>query len=115
MTGLAVSDDYIVTQFFLEPAIHVYRRADHKLLHQLEGHEYGGQAIVILGSILYSGSKDRSMRSWDLETGDELCEAKDHRDYIHTVQARYAGGSVTWCNVWLHCARSAKLGLSGFG
>jgi hypothetical protein len=49
------------------------------------------QAVAILGSILYSGSKDRSLRSWDLATGEALCEARDHRDYILTCQARYGG------------------------
>ena len=27
--------------------------------------------------------------SWDLDTGDELCEARDHRDYILTCVARF--------------------------
>lgn len=88
VTGLAVSTDYIVAQFFLEPTIHVFSRSTHSLVHTLEGHEYGGQAVAILGSILYSGSKDRTLRSWDLATGEALCEARDHRDYILTCQAR---------------------------
>ena len=32
-------------QFFLEPELHVFDRNTHKLLHRLEGHEYGGQAV----------------------------------------------------------------------
>ena len=28
--------------------------------------------------------------SWDLVIGDELCEARDHRDYILTCVARWA-------------------------
>jgi len=88
VTGLAVSEEYIVTQFFLEPTIQVFSRKTQKLVHSLEGHEYGGQAIAILGDILYSGSKDRSLRSWDLKTGEDLCEARDHRDYIITCLAR---------------------------
>lgn len=87
VTGLAVSLDYIVAQYFQEPELHVYGRKDQKLLHRLEGHEYGGQAVQILGSILYSGSKDKSLRSWDLETGEALCEARDHRDYIQCCTA----------------------------
>ena len=50
------------------------------------------RVIQILGCILYSGSKDRSLRSWDLATGDELCEARHHRDYIISCRARYGGG-----------------------
>jgi len=87
VTGLAVSQEYIVAQFFQEPEIHVYSRKDLTLIHRLEGHEYGGQAIQILGSILYSGSKDKSLRSWDLTTGEALCEARDHRDYIQCCVA----------------------------
>jgi len=88
VSGLAVSSDYIVAQYFQEPELHVFRRKDHQLLHRLEGHEYGGQAVQILGSILYSGSKDRTLRSWDLVAGEALCEARDHRDYILCCQAK---------------------------
>ena len=64
VTGLAVSSNYIVAQvnkkglkinlkteiisafqFFLEPELHVFDRNTHQLLHRLEGHEYGGQAV----------------------------------------------------------------------
>ena len=34
------------------------------------------------GGILYSGSKDCSVRSWDLIAGRELSCARDHRDYV---------------------------------
>ena len=34
------------------------------------------------GGILYSGSKDCSVRSWDLIAGRELNCARDHRDYV---------------------------------
>ena len=52
VTGLAVSPDYIVAQFFQEPAIHVFSRKDKTLLHRLEGHEYGGQALQVLPGVL---------------------------------------------------------------
>ena len=82
VTGMDVSDRYIVAQYFLDPVIDVFDRKSQKLIHRLEGHEYGGQAVQILGQILYSGSKDCSFRTWDLKTGEALAKVKDHRDYI---------------------------------
>lgn len=37
MTGLAVSERYIVAQYFMEPKIDVFDRKSLKLLHRLEG------------------------------------------------------------------------------
>ena len=100
MTGLAVSERFIIAQYFLEPDISVFDRKSLKLLHKLSGcsqcsvvqhlspltslsgHEYGGQTVELEGQVLYSGSKDCSLRSWDLVAGQELCCARDHRDYV---------------------------------
>ena len=82
MTGLAVSERFIIAQYFLEPDISVFDRKSLKLLHKLSGHEYGGQTVELEGQVLYSGSKDCSLRSWDLVAGRELCCARDHRDYV---------------------------------
>ena len=64
VTGLAVSEDYIVAQFFLEPAIHVFSRKDRTLLHRLEGHEYGGQALQVTRSLRSHSSWTVSSRFW---------------------------------------------------
>merc|ERR1719309_128101 len=88
VTGLAVSDDYIVTQYFMEPAIDVFDRSSLELLHRLEGHEYGGQAVQILGHVLYSGAKDRSFRSWDLTAGRLVSCVTHHRDYVTCLVVR---------------------------
>ena len=85
MTGLAVSERFIVAQYFLEPDIDVFDRKSLKLLHKLSGHEYGGQTVGLAGQILYSGSKDCSVRSWDLIGGRQLCCAEDHRDYVQSL------------------------------
>ena len=37
VTGLAVSERYIVAQYFMEPKIDVFDRKSLKLLHRLEG------------------------------------------------------------------------------
>ena len=59
-----------------------FDRKSLKLLHKLSGHEYGGQTVGLAGQILYSGSKDCSLRSWDLRTGSAVCSVSHHRDYI---------------------------------
>ena len=37
VTGLAVSERYIVSQYFMEPTIDVFDRKSLKLLHRLQG------------------------------------------------------------------------------
>ena len=44
--------------------------------------------MTLLGHILYSGSKDCSLRSWDLRTGHPLHTVTDHRDYVQCIVAR---------------------------
>eukprot|EP00092_Neocalanus_flemingeri_P075476 GFUD01093493.1.p1 GENE.GFUD01093493.1~~GFUD01093493.1.p1 ORF type:complete len:511 (+),score=129.28 GFUD01093493.1:81-1613(+) len=88
VTGMDVSDRYIVAQYFLDPVIDVFDRKSQKLLHHLEGHEYGGQAVQILGQILYSGSKDCTFRTWDLKTGKALSKVSDHKDYIQSMKVK---------------------------
>ena len=54
-------DDYrqfFNSQFFLEPELHVFDRNSHKLLHRLEGHEYGGQAVRRLVVTMTNTSTD---------------------------------------------------------
>jgi len=88
VTGVAVSERYIVAQYFMEPTIDVYDRKSLKRLHRLEGHEYGGQTVALLGQLLYSGSKDCSVRSWDLRSGRCVASLSLHRDYILCMAAR---------------------------
>jgi len=88
VTGMDVSDRYIVAQYFLDPIIDVFDRKSQKLIHRLEGHEYGGQAVQILGQILYSGSKDCTFRTWDLKSGEALSKVNDHRDYIQSLKVK---------------------------
>lgn len=88
VTGMDVSDRYIIAQYFLDPIIDVFDRKSQKLIHRLEGHEYGGQAVQIMGQILYSGSKDCTFRTWDLKTGKALSKVTDHRDYIQSLKVK---------------------------
>ena len=92
VTGLAVSERFIVAQYFLEADIDVFDRKSLKLLHKLSGHEYGGQTVGLAGQILYSGSKDCSLRSWDLIGGRALCCVRDHQDYVQSLCVGEAPG-----------------------
>jgi len=88
VTGMDVSDRYIVAQYFLDPIIDVFDRKSQKLIHRLEGHEYGGQTVQLMGQILYSGSKDCTFRTWDLKTGNEINRVQHHRDYIQSIKVK---------------------------
>ena len=72
----------------------MFDRKSLKLLHKLLGHGYGGQTVALQCGILYSGSKDCSVRSWDLIAGRQLSCARDHRDLDLTTDAtRVVSGS----------------------
>ena len=68
MTGLAVSERYIVAQYFMEPKIDVFDRKSLKLLHRLEG-----------TSVIYHTSSDsmhdKSVLRVDiLRNGKHICQ-----------------------------------------
>ena len=44
--------------------------------------------MALLGHILFSGSKDCSLRSWDLRNGRSLHSVTDHRDYVQSIVAK---------------------------
>ena len=48
VTGVAVSERYIVAQYFMEPTIDVYDRKSLKRLHRLEGREMAGDRFMTM-------------------------------------------------------------------
>ena len=46
VAGLAVSSQYIVCQFWVQPEIYVFCRRSLAKLRELHGHEYGGQSVA---------------------------------------------------------------------
>ena len=50
----------------METDINWSRRAAAVRCTSAAGHEYGGQTVALLGQLLYSGSKDCSVRSVDI-------------------------------------------------
>jgi len=96
VTALDVSEQLIVVQYHVESHIDVFDRKSKKRLFRLEGHDYGGQCLCIRGSILYSGSMDKTVRSWSLgpEEGEEsettrrpLETIYNHLDYVQSLAA----------------------------
>ncbi len=58
------------------------------------GHDFGGQCLVIRGDILYSGSMDKTVRSWYLGPKEEdqgtpfrrpLETIYNHLDYVQCL------------------------------
>ena len=105
ITGLCVSDQYLIAQYHIEGGIDVYDRVTLKHLYRLNGHEYGGQCVEISGTltlftfcqlfvynfidfsgkILYSASMDFTLKVWNLETQKMTDTASDHCDYVQCL------------------------------
>ena len=52
----------------------------------LEGHEYGGQCLSVLeNGIVFSASLDRTLRSWDSDSGVQIERHEDHTDYVQCM------------------------------
>ena len=87
ITGLDVSDKYIVVQYYIEPAIDVYDRSTFERLFRLDGHEYGGQCLKVSEEkgILYSASMDCSLKSWDLDQQRQIDSVNHHCDYVQSL------------------------------
>lgn len=88
VTALAVSDKYLVLQYYIDPGIDVFDRATKTLLFKLEGHSYGGQCLQISpdDNVLYSGSMDKAVISWDLNDHGRMIEKIfNHVDYVQCL------------------------------
>ena len=86
VSGLAVNKNFIVCQFWIQPEIAVFSRGSLELFRLLEGHEYGGQCVAILDNgIVFSASLDRTLRSWNAKTGEQIDQANDHTDYVQCL------------------------------
>jgi F-box and WD-40 domain protein CDC4 len=64
-------------------SINVYDAKRGILLSRLDGHESGVWALARRGNILVSGSTDKTVRVWDLQTFEEL-----HTFYGHSSTVR---------------------------
>ena len=87
VTAMDVSDLYIALQFHIDPGIEVYERSSKQLFKKLEagGHEIGGQCVKVSGSILYSGSMDKTVISWDIAQGSVIEKIYNHVDYVQSL------------------------------
>ena len=52
----------------------------------MSGHEYGGQCVAPLDTgVIFSASLDRTLRSWDAGTGEQVDCVEDHTDYVQCL------------------------------
>ena len=85
VTAMDVSDKYVALQYHIEPHIDIFDKKDKKFLRRIEGHGFGGQCLKISGDILYSGSMDKTVRSWDLTSGRNIETIYNHVDYVQSL------------------------------
>ncbi|CAG2102543.1 unnamed protein product [Medioppia subpectinata] len=54
--------------------------------HTAEGHTRPVLSVVATNDVLFSGSKDGSLKIWDLQTGQEIQSINDHPDSVQVVR-----------------------------
>ena len=67
-------------------SINIYNTADGRLRKRLDGHEGGVWALEYKGDTLVSGSTDRTVRVWDLETLQEAHVFHGHTSTVRCLQ-----------------------------
>lgn len=82
ITNLQFDNEKIITSSD-DPIIDIYDTLNGELKMRLKGHDGGVWALQYIGNVLVSGSTDRTVRVWDLETGN--CT---HVFYGHTSTVR---------------------------
>jgi len=88
VSSLDISDEdgLVVVQYSTKGEIDVYDLASGERVARLEGHAYGGQCVRLSGRIVYSGSDDKTVRSWRVDDGGRNVETiYNHLDYVQTL------------------------------
>lgn len=108
--GLEVTENFIIVQYYIDSNIDVYDVKTKEFAFRLEGHEYGGQCLKVnifpfkwfygwdwekasfkvstSSNILYSGSMDFSLKSWNLEKRAMCDSVCDHCDYVESLDVQ---------------------------
>jgi F-box and WD-40 domain protein CDC4 len=84
VTSLLIVGDRVVTASDAH-SIHVYSARDASLLHELTGHDGGVWGLAAYDETLVSASDDRTVRVWDLQTGDCRQIFGEHTRSVRTV------------------------------
>ena len=88
VSAIDFNDHFIVTQFLVDPTIAVFDRHSKRFLYKLKGHSYGGSGIRLTSDdLLYSGSMDKTFRSWLLlkTEGQNKETIYNHLDYVQSI------------------------------
>lgn len=85
VTAIDVSEHFIALQFHIDPEIHIFDRKTKALAFKLLGHGFGGQCLKLSGDILYSGSMDKTVRSWNLSSVSNIETIYNHVDYVQCI------------------------------
>ncbi|KAK5581327.1 hypothetical protein RB653_001358 [Dictyostelium firmibasis] len=90
-----------------DPVIKLIDVATRNTLRKFEGHTGGVQCTRFIekGSLI-SGSNDNTIRTWDIQTGEQLQLVGKHKDKVHCMARHPTNGE----NVWLtggydHCVK----------
>lgn len=77
--SIAVNSDVIVAGYYTETeagqpdnSIRIWCRRFGTMIRELKGHTHGVRGVAIVGDKIVSGSSDRSIRVWALNSGDHL-------------------------------------------
>ena len=51
----------------------------------LQGHTRDVECLIVHNNILYSGSEDRTIRAWNLDTNECITALQGHTDYVYCL------------------------------
>ena len=74
----------------------------------ISGHSYGGQCLCIRGSILYSGSMDKTVRSWSLGPDEEKEEEGEAAEQVKFARWQNLIPYFPWIAPWWRVGPGAQ-------
>ena len=70
----------------------------------LQGHTWAVSCLIVHNNVLYSGSWDRTIRAWNLDTNECITALQGHTSYVYCLIVHnnilYSGSNDTTIHVW---------------